>query len=254
MEVGQIHDLDDDGILIDVESADAHDVTVGDTVNLLLIGGEQLDLTVQGITDDEQVLGLFTITRATYMANVPEPLDAFVYGTIDEGADLDAVLADVDEIVAKVPDLTVEDREGFIGSIADQITFIVRFISIMLFLSIIIALIGVANTLALSISERLRELGLLRAVGMDRTQLKRSLRWEAVIMALLGTVIGIFLALVVGRAMMKALEPSGLTIFQVPFGLLALLLVGGALIGTVAAIFPARRAAKLPILDAIAKE
>jgi putative ABC transport system permease protein len=229
-------------------------VQVGDTVHLLMVGGKELDLEVQGITDDEQVLGLFTITRDAYMNSVPEPLDASVFGTIDEGADLDAVIADIDDIVSEVPDLTVEDREGFIGSIADQITFIVNFISIMLLLSIIIALIGVANTLSLSISERLRELGLLRAVGMDRTQLKRSLRWEAVIMALLGTTIGIFLALVVGRAMMKALEPSGLTLFRVPVGLLLVLLAGGALIGTVAAIFPARRAAKLPILDAIARE
>ena len=140
----------------------------------------------------------------------------------------------------------MEDREGFIGSIAEQITFIVNFISIMLLLSIVIALIGVANTLSLSISERVRELGLLRAVGMNKTQLKRSIRWEAVIMSVLGTGIGIFLALVIGRAMMKALEPSGLTVFQVPVGSLVVLLLGGALVGTVAAIFPARRAAKLP--------
>ena len=157
--------------------------------------------------------------------------------------------------MSEVPDLTVEDREGFIGSIADQITFIVNFISIMLLLSIIIALIGVANTLSLSISERVRELGLLRAVGMNRTQLKRSIRWEAVIMSVLGTVIGIFLALVIGRAMMKALEP-----------LRAHGLPGAGRLARGAAdrrrrssarsppIFPARRAAKLPILDAIARE
>jgi putative ABC transport system permease protein len=254
MDQGKITDLDDDGILVDVETADAHHAKIGDTVHLLMIGGKELDLTVQGISDDDQVLGVFTMSRDTYLESVPEAVDGFVFGTIDEGADLDAVLADIDDVVAEAPDLTVEDRDGFIGSIADQITFIVNFLSIMLLLSIIIALIGVANTLSLSISERLRELGLLRAVGMDRTQLKRSLRWEAVVMAVLGTAIGIFLALVVGRAMMKALEPSGLTVFRIPFGLLLVLLVGGALVGTVAAIFPARRAAKLPILDAIARE
>jgi putative ABC transport system permease protein len=254
MEQGEVTDLDDDGILVDVELADGHDVEIGDSMHLLLVGGEELDLTVRGITDDEQVLGLFTITRDTYMASVPEPLDAFVYGTVEDGADLDAVLADIDQVAEKVPGVVAEDREGFIGSIADQITFIVNFISIMLLLSIVIALIGVANTLSLSISERVRELGLLRAVGMDRTQLKRSIRWEAVIMALLGTSIGVFLALVIGRAMMKALEPSGLSVFQVPVGSLVVLLVGGAVVGTVAAIFPARRAAKLPILDAIARE
>ena len=254
MDQGSMSDLQDDGILVDVELADAHDVAIGDTVHLLLIGGEELDLTVQGITDDEQVIGYFTITRDTYMASVPEPLDAFVFGSIDEGADLDTVMADIEPIVSKVPDLTVEDRDGFIGSIADQIAFFVNFITIMLLLSIIIALIGVANTLSLSISERVRELGLLRAVGMNRTQLKRSIRWEAVIMSLLGTAIGIVLAVVVGRAMMKALEPSGMPLFRVPILYLVLLLFGGAIVGTIAAIFPARRAAKLPILDAIARE
>jgi putative ABC transport system permease protein len=254
MEEGRTSDLEDDGILVDVELADAHDVEIGDPIHLLLMGGAELDLTVQGITDDEQVLGYFTITRDTYLANVPDPQDAFVYGAVDEGADVDEVLADIEPIVSETPDLTVEDREGFIGSIAEQITFIVNFISIMLLLSITIALIGVANTLSLSISERIRELGLLRAVGMDKTQLKRSIRWEAVIMSVLGTGIGIFLALVIGRAMMKALEPSGLSIFEVPVGSLVVLLIGGALVGTVAAVFPSRRAARFPVLDAIAQE
>lgn len=251
---GDIADLDATGILVDVELAEAHDVQIGDSMHLLLTGGKELDLTVEGITDDEQVLGYFTISRDTYLANVPEPLDAFVYGTIDEGADLDTVIADIDEIVSQTPELTVEDREGFIGSIAEQIAFIVNFISIMLGLSIIIALIGVANTLSLSITERVREFGLLRAVGMDRRQLKRSVRWEAVIMSVLGTTIGIALAIVIGRSIMKALEPSGLTVFEVPIGSMLLLLVGGALVGTIAAIFPARRAARHPVLDAIATE
>jgi putative ABC transport system permease protein len=254
MEEGDVAGLTDEGIWVDVELAESHDVQIGDSMHLLLAGGKELDLTVQGITDDEQVLGYFTITRDTYMANTPEPLDAFVFGTIDDGADLETVLADIDGIVSQTPELAVEDREGFIGSIAEQITFIVNFISIMLLLSIIIALIGVANTLSLSISERVRELGLLRAVGMDRTQLKRSIRWEAVIMSVLGTAIGITLAIVIGRSMMKALEPSGLTAFQVPVMSLFLLLVGGALVGTIAAIFPARRAARFPVLDAIATD
>ena len=149
--------------------------------------------------------------------------------------------------MAEVPDLEVEDRDGFIGSIADQITFFVNFISIMLLLSIIIALIGVANTLSLSISERVRELGLLRAVGMDRTQLKRSIRWEAVIMSLLGTV---------DRHLPGPRDRPGddegaraVRAHGVPGARSArssCCCVGGALVGTVAAIFPARRAAKLP--------
>ena len=110
------------------------------------------------------------------------------------------------------------DKEGFIGSIADQVTFFLNFITILLLLSIMIALIGVANTLSLSISERVRELGLLRAVGMDRTQLKRSIRWEAVIIAMLGTVVGVALAIGLGWALMQGFASQGLTEFRVPVG------------------------------------
>ena len=135
---------------------------------------------------------------------------------------------------------------GFIGSIADQITFFVNFISIMLLLSIVIALIGVANTLSLSISERVRELGLLRAVGMNRTQLKRSIRWEAVIMSVLGTAHRHLPGARhrpgddEGARAVRAARCSGSRSAS-----LVVLLLGGAAVGTIAAIFPARRAAKL---------
>ncbi len=251
---GEVADLDDDGILVDTELADAHDVQIGDSIHVLLPGGAELDLTVRGITDDENVLGYFTITRDIYFANVPEPLDALVFGSVDDGADVDQVIRRIDHVIAKAPAVEVVDRDGFIGSIVDQIAFMVKFISALLLLSIIIALIGVANTLSLSISERVRELGLLRAVGMDRTQMKRSIRWEAVILALLGTAVGIMLAIVIGWALVKSFEPSGLTVFRVPLMPFVLLLLGGAIVGTVAAIFPARRAANFPILDAIATD
>ena len=146
------------------------------------------------------------------------------------------------------------DKEGFIGSIADQVTFFLNFITILLLLSVLIALIGVANTLSLSISERVRELGLLRAVGMDRTQLKRSIRWEAVIIAMLGTVVGVTLAIGLGWALMQGFASQGLTEFRVPVGTMIALLLAGVVVGTVAAVFPSRRAAKLPILDAIATD
>ena len=229
--------------------ADAHDVEVGDTVTVAAAsGGEELDLTVQGITDDEQVLGYFTITRDTYCRACRSRSTPSCSAPIDDGADLDAGDRPTSsEIVSEMPDVEVEDREGFIGSIVDQITFIrQRFISIMLLLSIVIALIGVANTLSLSISERIRELGLLRAVGMDRPQLKRSVRWEAVIISVLGT-------LRRHRPGARARPGDGEGARSRPASpssrsrsaRSSCSWSAAPLVGTVAAIFPARRAAKL---------
>jgi putative ABC transport system permease protein len=254
MVVGEVSDLTDRGMLLDYELAEEHGVEVGDTVTAVVFGGATLELEVQGTSDDENLLGYFTITRDAYFDASLAPVDSFIYATVDEGEDVDEVIERVDAATEAVPGLQVVDRDGFIDSIVDQVAFMLRFITIALGLSVLIALIGVVNTLNLSISERIRELGLLRAVGMDRDQLKRSIRWEAVIISMLGTVVGLVLAFGLGWAMVQALESSGLTVFEVPFGSFVALLVGGAVIGTVAAVFPARRAARLPILDAIARE
>jgi putative ABC transport system permease protein len=170
------------------------------------------------------------------------------------GADTDAVLAAVDEAVAGTPSLDVLDRDAFIGDLASQITSFVTIIYALLLLSIIIALIGIANTLSLSINERTRELGLLRAVGMHRGQMRSAVRWEAVLISLLGTLVGLALGLVLSWALITALGSQGLTSFAVPIGSLVGITIGAALLGTMASILPARRAAKLAILDAIATE
>ena len=251
---GDVTDLTDDGVLLDYERARDHGLAVGDQIHVVLSGGKELDLTVEALTDDENLLGYFTITRDTFQANAKAPLDTFLYGTVDEGADVDEVVDRVDEALEATPGLQVLDKEGFIGSIADQVSFFLNFITILLLLSIVIALIGVANTLSLSISERVRELGLLRAVGMNRVQLKRSIRWEAILISMLGTIIGVVLSVGLGWALMEGFASQGLTEFRVPVGSLVVLLIAGAVVGTLAAIFPARRAAKLPILDAIARE
>jgi putative ABC transport system permease protein len=251
---GKVSDLTDDGMLVDVEEADTHHLKLGDTVKVTLGDGTELSFTVKGTTDDENLLGYYTITRSTYQANSSAPLDAFLFGTVDKGEDIDAVIDRIDKALADTPGLQVLDKEAFIGSIVDQVTFFLNFITILLLLSVVIALIGVANTLSLSISERVRELGLLRAVGMDRRQLKRSIRWEAVIIAMLGTGVGVVLSVGLGWALLQAFASQGFTEFRVPVGTLVFLLFAGAFVGTVAAILPSRRAAKLPILEAIATE
>jgi putative ABC transport system permease protein len=125
---------------------------------------------------------------------------------------------------------------------------------VLLLLAIVIALFGIVNTLGLSIYERVRELGLLRAVGMSRGQVRRMIRSEAVIIAVLGGLLGAAIGVLFGWAMQGALASLGVDRLRVPFGSIALYLVAAGLAGVIAAIWPARRAARLNVLQAIAYE
>jgi len=251
---GSIGDLDDEGIVVDIASAEDHGVAIGDRVTVTVPGGDSVELEVQALSDDLTLLGVFTITRDTYATVVPELLDIQVYGTLAEGADLDSVISDVDKAIVDTPSMEVLDRDGFIGDLSSQITSFVTVIYGLLLLSIIIALIGIANTLSLSINERTRELGLLRAVGMDRRQLRSAIRWEAVLISVLGALVGISLGLLLSWALVTSLAGFGLNSFAVPVTSLVVIVVLAAVLGTLASIRPARRAAKLQILDAIATD
>jgi putative ABC transport system permease protein len=124
----------------------------------------------------------------------------------------------------------------------------------LLAISVVIALIGIANTLSLSIFERTRELGLLRAMGMTRNQMRSLVRWEAVIVALIGSVLGLVLGVGLAWILVNALSNEGFDTFNVPFMPMAVIVVGAAVLGVVAALLPARRASRLNVLDAIATE
>ena len=254
MAQGSVGDLTDNGIIVDKELAKSHGVVLGDHIALTVAGGGKLDLVVQAISDDQSLLGWFTISRDAYASVTPELLDVQVAGKAVDGADLNTVIANVEAAIADTPSMEVLDRDGFIGDITSQITSFVTVIYGLLVLSIIIALIGIANTLSLSINERTRELGLLRAVGMHKAQLRSTVRWEAVLISLLGTIVGLGLGLLISWALISSLGSQGLTTFAVPVGSLAVITIAAALLGTAASILPARRAARLAILDAIAYE
>ncbi|HMJ78167.1 MAG TPA: FtsX-like permease family protein, partial [Iamia sp.] len=160
----------------------------------------------------------------------------------------------VDRLVEAYPQAEVQDRDEYAEAQTKQMDVILSLIYALLGLAVLIALLGIANTLALSIFERTRELGLLRAVGMTRPQLRATVRWEAVIIALLGTSLGMGLGVVFGWSMVKGLGDEGLTTFQLPVPTLVVVTVISALAGTAAALLPARRAARLDVLGAIVGE
>jgi putative ABC transport system permease protein len=254
MEQGEFVDLAPGGVLVDRQIAEDHDLEVGTPIGVLVTGGGQLDLQVAGISDDPTMLGLWTIHVEDYEQVVDQRLDFQVFATVEDGASLGAVQADITDALEPFPGLEVLDRDGFVGDLADQLSAFVNVIYGLLALSIFIAMFGVANTLSLSVHERTRELGLLRAVGMARAQLRSAIRWEAVLIAVLGTVVGLALGLVLSWVLVTALEGFGLTTFAVPFGTLLIQVVVAAALAVLASIRTARRAARLNVLEAIATE
>ncbi|MGV3759030.1 MAG: ABC transporter permease, partial [Actinomycetota bacterium] len=254
MAEGSLADLTDDGIVLDEQVVEDHQLAIGDTLTMTVAGGATVELEVQAVSSDELTLGSWTVSRQAFQALVPEPLDVQIFGTVDDGADLDAVLADIEAAISEVPSVVVLDEEGFQGAIAESINQVLTMVLVLLLLSIVIAAIGIANTLSLSVHERVRELGLLRAVGMGRRQLRSMVRWEAVMISMLGAVVGLVLGTGLSWAVVTALGREGLDQFALPPGPLLVIVLLAALLGVLASILPARRAARLPVLEAIAVE
>ena len=148
----------------------------------------------------------------------------------------------------------LQDRDEFIASRADIVDQSLTFIYGLLALSVVIAVFGIVLTLLLAVYERRREIGLLRAVGMTRRQVRATVRWESVITSLYGAAVGVVMGLLLGWVVILALRDQGLTTYSVPAGRIVLILALSFAIGVAAAIIPARRATKLDVLAAIASE
>ena len=157
-------------------------------------------------------------------------------------------------MLANYPTAKLQDNAQYKADQTKNLNQILGLIYALLIFAVIIAFIGIANTLALSIHERTREIGLLRSVGMGRRQVRSMIRWEAVIIALLGTVLGLVIGVFFGWCVVKALHNQGISAFDPAAGTLIAIMLFAALSGVVAAIFPARRAAKLDMLSSISSE
>jgi putative ABC transport system permease protein len=214
------------------------------------------DLTVRMIYGNGQREGLsdYALSIATFNEHYTNQLDQQDYVKLAPGVSPAEGRRALDRVLEAYPNAELQDRTEFKEAQAEQINQLLGLIYALLFLAVVIALIGIANTLALSIYERTRELGLLRAVGMSRRQLRSSVRWESVIIALLGTVLGLVIGLFFGWAVVEALKDEGISEFAPPGGQLILVVIIGGIAGVVAAIFPARRAAKLDVLRAVTVE
>jgi putative ABC transport system permease protein len=241
-------------IVVDRQTARDKSIAIGDSITVLFPTGKTGTYAVAAISDEPQLLGIYTINVQDWDENVANPTDTIVFVGAEPGTDLTGLQTQLDELAEPYPTVMVQTRDQFLGSIADQLNQLLNIIYGLLALSIIIALIGIGNTLSLSIHERTRELGLLRAVGMTKRQVRSTVRWEAVLISLIGTALGLVIGLVLSYVLIQALKSQGFSVYQVPYVSVIVIVVVFAILGVLASLRPSWRAGKLDILKAIGTE
>ena len=239
------------GVLVHVDPAGDLGLVVGDPVPVDFPGGRTSELTVAAIFEDSALLGNWVVDVSVFDAYLPTAPVSWISVLFPDDADNISSRAAVEAYTDSYPQVAVEDQSEFRKTQEDQLDQLLSIIQVFLGLSLLIAVLGITNTLALSVYERTRELGLLRAVGMTRRQLRRMVRWEAVIIALFGGLLGVAMGVLFGLAAIAAIPQEFVNIVSIPYGSLLNYLVISAIFGMVAAILPARRAARLNVLDAI---
>jgi putative ABC transport system permease protein len=251
MTAGSPAALDAGDLLIDSTTAKDKNLAVGDSVPVKFAYTGNTTLRIGGIYQANALIQSYLVSAHTLLAHFRNPRpDAVLLST--NGAS--GVESAVQRALAPYPNATVQTRAQFEQSQVSSVNQLLGLVYALLALAVLIALIGIVNTLMLSVLERTRELGLLRAVGMRRPQVRAMIRAEAVVLATFGAVIGILIGTPLGLALVASLRQQGITETAVPVTRLLLFLVIAALLGLVAAGWPARRAARLDVLEAIATE
>ncbi|MFN8191255.1 MAG: FtsX-like permease family protein [Nocardioidaceae bacterium] len=245
---GDIGDFKDGTLVVDRTWAEGKSLHPGSEVTIALPSGKET-FTVAAVVEPDPLLFLPAMTIDDLAAAGFPKQDAMLLIAAD-GDRLQAL----QDVVKDNPLVIVNDQAGLIKQQNDQANQGLLMIYGLLALALIIAVLGIVNTLALSVIERTREIGLLRAVGMTRRQLRRMVSLESVAIAVLGSLMGLGLGIFFGLAVWKAFENDGLNELSIPYGQLGIFVVAAVFVGVLAAVFPARRAAKLDVLKAIATE
>lgn len=253
-EDGSVADVTPDQIAISRRYATDHDLSRGDTVTAGFSDGAETRLTVAAVYGSRDLMGDVIVHEAGWIPHAGAiPTQEMVLVELRDGVDRERGQAAVQTVSDDHGGPTVQNRAEYVDAMASQIDQLLILVYGMLGLAVLIALMGIANTLLLSIHERTRELGLLRAVGQSRAQMRATVRGESVITAVFGTVGGIGLGTFLGWALVRVVAADeGIGTVTVPTSTLSAVTVIAVLAGVVAAIRPARRAARLDVLTAIA--
>ncbi len=247
--------LGDDGAIVDANFAEDHDIAVGDTIRVLTPSGQTLEQEVMGLYEPPPfypLLGGVSVTKERFDSAFERPRNQFTFVNV-AGGPSGATTAALTEAVANFPDAKVQTREAWINQQDEDFNQFLTMLYVLLALSVIVSIFGMVNTLVLSVYERTRELGMLRAVGMTRRQARRMVRHESVITALIGAALGLPLGVFLAALVTRALQEFDVR-FSVPWGQLVFFAVIAVIVGILAAIMPARRAAKLNVLRALQYE
>jgi putative ABC transport system permease protein len=246
-------ELGADGAFVDKNFAKDHDLALDSRVDLTFPNGDVRPFVIKGIFDPPSggsPFGPVTISAETWDSEVPGPENLFSFVKMTGGT-TDANQAALDKALKPFPNAKALTRKKFISAQAGPFKQILNILYVLLGLSVVISLFGIVNTLVLTVFERTREIGMLRAIGMTRRQVRSMIRHESIITALIGAAIGIVLGLILAALLILKVD---FIVFSFPTSQVIVFVVASIVVGLIAAIFPARRAAKLNPLEAIAYE
>ncbi|MDR6974924.1 putative ABC transport system permease protein [Streptomyces sp. 3330] len=247
-----------DSMSVHEKFADDHKIKLGSEISVAFKDGSTARLTVRAITSSDAVIdqGAMYTSIATLKKYVPAdklPLDQLVFATAKDGQQ-DTAYTALKKGLHDYPQYTVRDQTDYKQELKDQIGQLLNLIYGLLALAIIVAVLGVVNTLALSVVERTREIGLMRAIGLSRRQLRRMIRLESVVIALFGALLGLGLGMGWGATAQQLLALQGLDVLEIPWPTIIGVFIGSAFVGLFAALIPAFRAGRMNVLNAIATE
>ncbi|GGM51245.1 ABC transporter permease [Dactylosporangium sucinum] len=250
---GELRWTGPDQAVIDEQSAKDRNLKLGDTVDVQFTRGEVHKIKIIGVYHKSDVAGGMLVSGDVVKDfRSPQPSWGFIRAAA--GASVADIQREVDRLLADNPEVSVANRAEFVAAQSAQFDQLLTMIQVLLALAILIAVLGIINTLALSVLERTRELGLLRAIGMRRAQTMRMVTVEAVVISVFGALLGLGVGTGLGAAVVRALRDEGFSKLAFPWSQMATYLLLAALVGVIAAVLPSIRAARVNVLQAIAHD
>ena len=250
-----LDEFGDDGALVEQSVAEDKQLTLDSLVIVETPNGTSHNVRVKGIYEAPafwEMLGDITISQAAFDESFQDPRNLYTFISVPGGTTAENQQA-LEAALEPFPGVKLDTKEGFSDAQQESLNPLLNLLYVLLALSVIVSLFGIVNTLVLSVFERTRELGMLRAVGMTRRQVRRMIRHESIITALIGTALGMALGILLAVLVTQALSDEGLS-FSVPVVSLIVFVIVAIIAGMLAAIFPARRAARLNVLEALQYE